>query len=138
MDAEIIIARCVGCNHDFEYKRAPGQRRKWCSDKCRRDSYGEPCPRCGERMNGSNGRGPNAPTLCRPCAEADREAISARARKNGAERREIILRMWPLGATLREIAAACDTTPAVIGVQIRRLRAYGHDLPYRDGYPRGR
>lgn len=136
MTSEITVARCAGCGNDFEYEYR-GKPRKWCSEKCRKDSYGAPCPRCGRRMTGANGRGPNAPSLCRQCVEADGEANSARQRQHGAGRREIVLRMWPQGASLREIAAACNTTVPTISTQVQRLRSYGHDLPYREGYPRG-
>lgn len=33
----------------------------------RRRGYQSPCPQCGTLMNGSNGRGPAAPTLCFDC-----------------------------------------------------------------------
>lgn len=39
-------------------------------EAARRDSYREPCPGCGKPMDGSNGRGPDAPRLCADCMAA--------------------------------------------------------------------
>ena len=39
--------------------------------KARRDSYRQPCPRCGTPMNGSNGRNGKAPKLCTRCKHKD-------------------------------------------------------------------
>lgn len=57
----------------------PHRPRKWCSERCRKTKYSVPCVDCGVPLNGSDGRGPNAPTRCNPCASA----------KSGAEHK-----MW--------------------------------------------
>jgi len=41
-------------------------------DRARKDSYRKPCPNCGRLMTGSNGNGPDAPSLCRECAKPER------------------------------------------------------------------
>ncbi len=64
-----------------------GQRRKWCSEWCRKTTlYGGACSDCGARLDGSNGRGPRAPIRCRDCAHSaartwSREQIVDRIRE---------------------------------------------------------
>lgn len=82
----------------------------------------KPCPRCGS---------PRAydATLCLSCANADKHTAQE-------TRHRTIERLWREGATLREIAAALESTPASVGVSMVRMRQAGHyDLPYR-GTPR--
>lgn len=58
------IKRCETCG--VEMPDAHG-RRKFCSEKCRKMQYSIPCVDCGKPLDGSNGRGPNAPERCLPC-----------------------------------------------------------------------
>lgn len=53
------ICAAHGCTNELEPNRAPGRERKWCSDKCRRAQYAQPCVDCGTlTKNGSDGRVP--------------------------------------------------------------------------------
>jgi|GEM_PF-824212 len=54
---------CPGCGTDL---RGTHGRRKWCSEKCRREtSYGGTCEDCGAPTNGNDGPG----TAAKRCAE---------------------------------------------------------------------
>ena len=94
----------------------------------RRERYSRPCPDCGTPMNGSDGRGPNAPALCKMCnghrqGEAMRQAGIARAHEWEA--------MWASGMTSRQIAETVGWTPAAAKAQISKLRALGYTFAYR-------
>lgn len=67
---------CHGCGAPLQPNVAPGPKRKWCSQRCRkRTCYSRPCPGCGTLMNGSNGlAGEHAPTHCSACAAEHRKA----------------------------------------------------------------
>lgn len=65
----LITYTCEGCGKTDTYESTGrGRRRKWCSERCRKNSYSMPCQRCGAPMTGCNGRGPNAPVTCKSCA----------------------------------------------------------------------
>lgn len=79
----------------------------FCSDRCRKASYSVPCADCGKPLSGSDGRGPNAPTRCVPCA----------ARLSGVERRvwthdAIVARIREWNDTYGEPPASPDWMPA--------------------------
>jgi hypothetical protein len=58
--------QCHGCGTSIPRPRTG--RRKWCSEKCRRQTlYAGTCLSCGGPTDGSNGRG-KAPLECRACA----------------------------------------------------------------------
>lgn len=62
------MSRCHGCGAAVAPTTGRGRRRKWCSDRCRKQTlYSVPCEDCGTPLSGSEGRGPNAPTRCTPC-----------------------------------------------------------------------
>lgn len=64
--------RCQGCDKPLPPPRPRGRRRKWCSDKCRREtSYGGRCVDCGARTNGNDGPG-TAAEYCSPCSNRNR------------------------------------------------------------------
>jgi transposase len=96
-------------------KRGPAKR----AEENRLD--GRPCPECGApRKRGCARRA----TLCRDC----RRRLIHEAR---VARRGRIGEMWRAGASRRAIAAALQSTPQSIGVEIARMRGDGWDLPYR-------
>lgn len=47
---------CHGCDTELPPNRAPGRARKWCSERCRKQTlYARPCMDCGApRTNGSD------------------------------------------------------------------------------------
>src|SRR6266542_3753404 len=60
---------CQACGKPI-HKTWGGPDPKWCSDRCRKSHYSAPCIDCGAPMNGSDGRGPNAPVCCVSCRAA--------------------------------------------------------------------
>lgn len=59
-----------GCNNPITQPPS-GRRRKWCSEKCRRNTcYVRFCLDCNARLSSSDGNGPNAPVRCHACASA--------------------------------------------------------------------
>jgi hypothetical protein len=94
--------------------RRAKQKRRWD-----RDAY-HPCSgNCGNLVGHNR-------TRCRDCwAAAEREQRDARRRE--------IKRRWEAGESLRETAAALDSTPKGIGIAISQMRKDGWDVPYRHG-----
>ncbi len=78
-----MSAICAGCPAILPPNKAPGRARKWCSDRCRKQTtYVRCCEDCGARLSGSDGNGPNAPRWCVTCAVphvADANRIWTRA-----------------------------------------------------------
>jgi hypothetical protein len=70
------MAKCQGCGGELPpQKRASGRRRKWCSERCRRDTlYAGTCDTCGGPTDGSDGAS-RAPTRCADCIAWTPEAI---------------------------------------------------------------
>lgn len=62
-----MICHAQGCTNELPPPKTPGQARKWCSDRCRKSQYSVPCEDCGAPLNGSDGRGRNAPRRCVRC-----------------------------------------------------------------------
>jgi hypothetical protein len=64
------MATCQGCAVDLPPKKWKGPDRKWCSNRCRKQTlYSGTCRECGARTNGSDGPG-TASDLCCHCAPA--------------------------------------------------------------------
>jgi Homing endonuclease associated repeat len=40
---------CAGCGGPLPPRKGPGAPQKWCSERCRKASYGDPCVDCGKR-----------------------------------------------------------------------------------------
>jgi DNA-directed RNA polymerase subunit RPC12/RpoP len=60
---------CQGCGAKLVPNKGPGPQRKWCSDRCRKNTlYVRFCADCGARLNSSDGHGPHAPVRCPGCA----------------------------------------------------------------------
>jgi len=112
----VRLFRCAGCGASFERVQRRGRAPKWCSDRCRkRTLYSIPCVDCGASLNGSDGRGPNAPIRCVVCS----------ARHNGAERK-----VWTREAlvdAIRRWAALHDEPPAFPDWAPARARANNDD-----------
>lgn len=128
-------SRCQGCGDPLPPSRG-GHPRKWCSERCRKQTlYSVPCVACGEPLNGSNGRGPNAPSLCVMC---NGEKEGERQRQRFAEGRAKVERLWAEGKVAREIAAEMGwpyrrlpSGSNTANVRICCLRSRGYDLPQR-------
>lgn len=62
------MSGCHGCGAELPPAKSSGRPRKWCTDRCRKDhSYRRFCLDCGDRLNGSDGNGPNASIRCPRC-----------------------------------------------------------------------
>lgn len=56
---------CQGCSAELPPNRGPGQKRKWCSERCRRHTiYSRPCADCGTPTYDGSA---NPPERCVPC-----------------------------------------------------------------------
>lgn len=65
----VTPATCAGCGVALVPSRR-GPRRKWCSERCRKASYGDPCVDCGARTcYGAEAKRRPDPR-CNPCAKA--------------------------------------------------------------------
>jgi hypothetical protein len=87
---------CAGCGDPLPPQKR-GRPRKWCSQRCRRDTlYSGACVDCGARTSGNNGRA-KAPERCLACRHEferanaiwNREASSTRS---GSSRRRTVAR----------------------------------------------
>lgn len=88
---------------------------KWCSDRCRKTKYSVPCEDCGKPLSGSDGRGPNAPRHCPPCANV----------RIGAE-----VKVWTPGAVvaaMREWAREFGEPPSLMDWNPSEARNRLHD-----------
>lgn len=69
---------CHGCGAELPPLRAPGRPRKWCSDRCRKQTlYTGTCVDCGGRTGYSGQVTPRE--RCRPCADAHNTVWTAEA-----------------------------------------------------------
>lgn len=129
------IADESGTCHGRDCTNPVSSRRKWCSDRCRKQTmYGQPCVDCGRLTNGSDGK--RKKPRCVPCASL---AVIARGTRSDMVRHAVrearIREMWADGATMKAIAAALDTTPTSISTDIHRMRVRGVDVAYRRWRP---
>lgn len=51
MSATRSSLTCAGCGTPISPTGSYDNRRKWCSEKCRKGSYGDPCVDCGKRTS---------------------------------------------------------------------------------------
>jgi hypothetical protein len=122
-------ARCDGCGTPIT--QPPRCRRvRWCSDRCRKQTLygGQPCRRCGAPRGANGSDGNHADRLCPACARADFAVAAAAQHARHVREWEA---MWAAGLKHAEIAAATGWTVKGVGAQITRLRAEGHNFPYR-------
>lgn len=113
---------CAGCDAEI----AGDPRRKWCSERCRKASYGDPCIDCGARtaFGAETARVPEP--RCLSCAR--RLSLAEKYR----DQRERLAEMHQAGATYKEIADAFGwPNPNYVGKYVWELRQMGYELPYR-------
>ena len=70
----MTFTECLGCGELIKQPRSG--RRKWCSERCRKQQYAGRCRTCGAKTNGSNGS-----------ARAASECLGCRSARLHAERR---------------------------------------------------
>lgn len=114
---------CARCGETLAPNKGPGRARKWCSEKCRKGSYGQPCMDCGARTSygAESARVPEP--RCDPC----------RLRCASDRRVERVMAMLDLRRTEGlgniEIAARIGSTAATVATELKRLRALGWKFP---------
>jgi hypothetical protein len=93
---------CQGCGVELPPSVYQGRKRKWCSERCRKQTmYGGACIDCGAEMNGSAGNGPDRPVRCGKCnAQRAGEYQSALAQP----RYDAIIRLRAQGLRDQDIA----------------------------------
>jgi hypothetical protein len=109
---------CAGCGTPLPPPKAPGQPRKWCSERCRKRQYDRQCARCGARISGTDPGSSSG--LCRSCV-----AKRSTQRRYGA-RRVMAEAMWADGYTWKQIQ-----TLTGIKANAALYRYRGWDLPHR-------
>lgn len=110
----MIVSTCQGrdcCNvlRPRELRPAgPGHNRPllWCSERCRKTKYSASCLDCGAPLNGSDGRGPNAPARCFACAR-----VYDGARRKVWTRERIIAAIQEWATVYGEPPASPDWNP---------------------------
>jgi hypothetical protein len=104
------MAGCAGCGESLAPSRGSRSRR-WCSERCRKASYGDPCVDCDAKTRfGAEAARVDEPR-CHPCSVAHRTVWD----------RETIL------ARFREWNALYGAPPAVPDWDLYRLRVVLHD-----------
>lgn len=103
---------CAGCGDPLP-PQTIGRRRKWCSQRCRRDTlYSGACVACGARTSGNNGRA-KAPERCLACHNEVQRA-------NAIWNRDSIIR------AIREFAETYGRPPRVTDFSEAHAAAAGH------------
>lgn len=80
------MAGCAGCGGPTLASEHTGQPRKWCSERCRKASYGDPCIDCGSRTTHGAEHARKPEPRCLRCSVAhrtvfDRDTLLARIRE---------------------------------------------------------
>jgi hypothetical protein len=124
-----MSATCHGCGTPLPPSKGPV--RKWCSERCRKASYGDPCVDCGARTvyGAETARVPEP--RCRACYR-QRVELGLRADMVRAQvQRKRIEQLWSEGRETREIAADLGWSPGHVSMELHRMRGKGYDLPRR-------
>jgi hypothetical protein len=133
---------CQGCGKTGPLTNPHDRRRKWCSDRCRKQTlYGGTCIDCGAPTNGSDGRGPHAAERCVSCAAAiNGTRLRARWEPERRDDWDRLAEMYLAGASLSEIAAEFGWTHrGTVSRALWNLRnRHGYDLPHRYAIVDGR
>ena len=108
---------CAGCGEEL-----PSRARKWCSERCRKGSYGDPCVRCGARTT----YGAEHARVDEPhCARCENERRTAERDERVAE----IVHYRAAGWSDAAIATALDTSTQAIRTLVYRARNRGVAVP---------
>lgn len=119
------LLTCEVCGGEFQRGKA-GVVPRFCSDKCRKRSYGGTCVECGAATNGHDGIG-QAPDHCSPCANKARRIWT----------RETVI------AAIQDFAKRYGRAPVATDFNPSHARLIGHadaalkEQRFREGgYPR--
>lgn len=124
----LAFVECAGCGEAFHVRnRMALNRAKWCSEKCRKGSYGQACVDCGARTTHGAEHGKHDEPRCKSCSNKHRGALA----------RQQVEELWAQGKTGREIARIMGWTSKNPSTVLCALRnAHGYNLPRR--YPDAR
>ena len=118
---------CQGCGKPVARRSKMGRPPKWCSDRCRKDEYLEPCAKCGAPCNP---RSNSAGKHFKSCAQ---DLSTQRNREIAAPKRKLIERLWSEGLPARQIAERAGwSTASPATTYIAAMRSRGYDLPVRN------
>jgi len=117
------VQGCKGCGAELPASLS-NRPRVWCSERCRKGSYGDPCVECGARTvygaeTGRRGEDPR----CAACA-----------RRRASDRRvSTAMSMLALRRTSdmtnREIASTLGIPWGTVATELHRLRCLGFEFP---------
>lgn len=110
LNLEKSTSICQGCGASIE-QAGRGRRRKWCSERCRKASYGDPCVDCGARTSFGSETARVPEPRCRACSA-------------------LLLRLWPreaIVAAIQEWASVHGEAPAVGDWNPYQAREVYHD-----------
>lgn len=126
------MSTCQGCGIGLAPPKKYGRPRKWCSDRCRKQTlYSTPCVNCGTPTTGDGSKH----ELCAACNTLATGARNTAAR---VKREQVILALRAEGLSNRDIAARTGSTAsAIAGFLSRQRHWYGVDVP-RDPYMENR
>lgn len=102
--------------------------KKWCSEECRKSQYARPCPECGTPMNGSDGFGEHAPTMCAECRRYEPHSLD-KARAAAERARAASTIRWPDEAILSALRAAASDDGLLSVTTYRRFSAGRRNMP---------
>lgn len=125
MSPGVTRSDCVTCGAPLDPSTGPP--RKFCSERCRKAQYAEPCVDCGRPHTGRASH-PGQ----RYCVECGKRHAAEASTERARPQRELIERMWREGASSAAICAAIGSRVAAPSAYIANLRARGYDLPVRN------
>lgn len=117
------MSACHGCGAKLPPLKAQGRPRKWCSERCRKASYGDPCVDCGASTVYGAERARVPEPRCASC----------RVALDHARRVDLVLAMLRLrrahDLTNLEIARHLSIPVLTVATELSRMRALGFDFP---------
>jgi hypothetical protein len=119
--------KCRGCDSEAAPRKGRrGRKPEWCSERCRKRQYEQPCIDCGKPHMGRASHPEQR--YCHACAQRrSGEASAERARP----RRELAERLWAEGRTYREIAPLIGMRLPTLKSQLTNWRNEGYSFPHR-------
>lgn len=116
------MSGCKGCGAALKPSGPKDHRRKWCSERCRKRSYGDPCIDCGARTS----YGAEKKRVPEPHCDSCR---AQRATNRRVERALKMLEMRRNGATNLEAARRLGVPVGTVATEMYRLHLLGFDFP---------
>lgn len=118
------VYHCEGCGGAIPYA-GRGRHPKWCSGRCRKRSYGDPCVECGAKTRYG------AESARVPVPHCD----DCRKRLDSDRRCELVMQMVELranGLTNKQIGDRMGKSNLSVATELCRMRSLGFDIPAAD------